>query len=405
LAYSGKIVPKAVFEVRYVGNHGTNLFQTINGNPQIDGLAALYPGLVPSSLTPCPASQAAVPEAVGRVNCNQGVVRERTNSAYSDYDSLQTELRVNNLWNQLTLKGTYTYSNTTDNASEIFSTFGGGGTSAFSQNYLNNTTAEHGTSGLDFPQSFSVTFTEQIPFFKSQHGFVGHVLGGWVVAGNYFITSGQPYTASQAALNCESGGGTCSPNGPDNPYDANFNAAFTTVPDGGLRPFLGSNSAPAGTVGIYAVDACNIFGSSATPGGPLVGPGCALPATQLISLNDINASGSTTPVSNKQVRFIANTAEADAVFGTPFGNVGRNTLRDYWTNTGNFALFKNFKIKERVTLVWHMQMLNVFNHPNFASIDPFIDDAGLTSLETGFANPSLQNGGNRLIKFGLTFRW
>jgi hypothetical protein len=55
--------------------------------------------------------------------------------------------------------------------------------------------------------------------------------------------------------------------------------------------------------------------------------------------------------------------------------------------------------------MWHMQMLNVFNHPNFASIDPFIDDAGLASLETGFANPSLQNGGNRVIKFGLTFRW
>src|SRR5277367_1343196 len=398
LGVQREIVPKAVFEVRYVGNHATNLFQTLNGNPQIDGLAALYPNLVPSSVTPCPAAQAAVPQAVGRVNCNEGIVRQRTNTAYSDYGALQSEIRVNNLWNQLTMKAGYTYSNTTDNASEIFSTFGGGGTSAFSQNYLNNTGAEHGTSGLDFPHSFNLTFTEQIPFFKSQHGLVGHVLGGWVVSANYFITSGQPYTASQAALNCESGlgtaFGTCSANGPGNPYDASFNAAFTTVPDGGLRPFVGSNSAPASAVGIYAADACNIFGV-----------GCGDTPNTLLSLNAINATGADTPVSTKQVRFIANTAEADTIFGTPFGNVGRNTLRDYWTNTGNFALFKNFKIKERVTLVWHMQMLNVFNHPNFASIDPFIDDAGLASLETGFANASLQNGGNRVIKFGLTFRW
>jgi hypothetical protein len=388
-----EIVPKAVFEVRYVGNHATNLFQTINGNPAIAGLEALYPNQVPTGLTPCSAAQAAVPQAIGRANCNEGIVRERTNTAHSDYGALQSELRVNNLWNQVTLKGTYTYSNTTDNASEIFSTGAAGGTSAFSQSQVNFTGDEHGTSGLDLPHSFSMTVTEQLPFFKSQHGLVGHVLGGWVLAGNYFITSGQPYTASQAFANCFSGGGACSPNGPGNPYDSAFNLAFVGD-DGALRPFLGSNSAPASAVGIYAADACNVFGV-----------GCADTANTLLSLNAINATGTATPVSTKQVRFITNGAEADAVFSTPFGNVGRNTLRDYWTNTGNFGLFKNFKIKERVTLAWHMQMLNVFNHPNFGTIDPFIEDAGLTSLGTGFANPSLQNGGNRVIKFGLTFRW
>jgi hypothetical protein len=406
LGVQREIVPKAVFEVRYVGNHATNLFQTINGNPAIAGLAALYPNQVPTGLTPCPAAQAAVPQAVGRVNCNEGIVRERTNTAYSDYGALQSELRVNNLWNQLTLKGTYTYSNTTDNASEIFSTGGAGNSSAFSQSQVNFTGDEHGTSGLDFPHSFSITVTEQLPFFKSQQGLLGHILGGWVVAGNYFITSGQPFTASQAFANCFSGGGACSPNGPGNPYDSAYNLAFVGD-DGALRPFLGSNSAPANAVGIYAADACNIFGAPppSNPNGPLVGPGCTDTPNTLLSLNAINATGTATPVSTKAVRFITNGAEADSIFGTPFGNVGRNTLRDYWTNTGNFALFKNFKIKERVTLAWHMQMLNVFNHPNFASIDPFIEDAGLTSLETGFANPSLQNGGNRVIKFGLTFRW
>ena len=60
-----------------------------------------------------------------------------------------------------------------------------------------------------------------------------------------------------------------------------------------------------------------------------------------------------------------------------------------------------------------MTMLNVFNHPNFSTVDPFIDDAGLAAEGTGFATPSLTTGGilgaggipGRSIRFGLTLRW
>jgi hypothetical protein len=60
-----------------------------------------------------------------------------------------------------------------------------------------------------------------------------------------------------------------------------------------------------------------------------------------------------------------------------------------------------------------MSMLNVFNHPNFNTVDPFIDDAGLADEDFGFANPSLTNGGiinavgtpGRSIRFGITLRW
>jgi hypothetical protein len=40
LGIQRQIVPNAVIEARYVGNHGANLFQSINGNPYIDGVAA-----------------------------------------------------------------------------------------------------------------------------------------------------------------------------------------------------------------------------------------------------------------------------------------------------------------------------------------------------------------------------
>jgi hypothetical protein len=52
-------------------------------------------------------------------------------------------------------------------------------------------------------------------------------------------------------------------------------------------------------------------------------------------------------------------------------------------------------------LQFHVTATNVFNHPNFSGIDPFIEDAGLTLNETGFANDQLYPGGNRTIYFGL----
>jgi len=64
-------------------------------------------------------------------------------------------------------------------------------------------------------------------------------------------------------------------------------------------------------------------------------------------------------------------------------------------------------------VVWHMTMLNAFNHPNFFSIDPTIDDAGFASEGNGFGIPSLTSGGmqtatgipGRSIRFGITLRW
>ena len=110
------------------------------------------------------------------------------------------------------------------------------------------------------------------------------------------------------------------------------------------------------------------------------------------------------------VRFIANGAVSNQVFGTPFGNAGRNILRDYHLNTTNIAIFKTTNISERVHVQFHVDFINAFNHPNFGlanlnGIDPFIDDAGLAQEFTGFANPAVQDGGIRSIRFGLKLQF
>lgn len=414
----------AAFEARYVGNHAENLFQSVNGNPYVgcgdpgcvapagtpyagaaeqlglsDAIAAgvFNANLLPSGVTPCPAASAAVANAIGRENCNEGVERLRTNTAYSDYDGLQLEFRTTNILHQLTLKANYTWSKSTDNASEIFGTFAGGGTVAFSQDPFNYTTAEHGLSGLDFPQTGAISFYEAIPFLRSQEGVIGHVLGGWSLAGSYLLQSGQPYTPQEFEFAYLL-----------SPYDVSdiqsaptsgallgaFNSGSDTA-----RPFLSNRNAPPTAIGIYAGDACSIYGDPVS---------CSAAPNSLVNFTSLNGTGSTTAVTASQVHFIMNTYEAQVANGTPYGNAGRNSLRDYHTNIANLTVGKTSNWGERVRLYWHMSATNIFNHPNYASIDPFMEDAGVVGAATGFANPYVQNSSgtttgiaNRTIRFGF----
>jgi len=386
----------AVIESRYVGNHGSNLFQSINGNPLIDSLASEYPSAIPSGATPCSAANAVVPAAVGRENCNEGVIRERANTARSDYEGWQTELRTTNLWNQLTLRTSYTWSKTTDNTSEIFgsatnSGTGGGNTIAFAQDPLNYIGAEHSLSGLDIPQNWTLSFQEMIPAFRSQRGLMGHILGGWAVAGSYILASGQPYTPIQFGLNSGTGGDVW-----DAPFDETYVGLLETA-----RPFAGSPSAPVANVGIYAGDACSYTTTPTTPG-----VGCGLPASTLLNFNLVNTEGTATTTSLSNVRVIVNGTTANGIYGTPFGSMGRNTLRDAGTNIANFAVYKYIKVTEGVKVRFDASFINVFNHPNFSSVDPYLDDAGDLLETTGFGIPSLWSGtvfsnGQRQIQFGL----
>ncbi len=370
----------SALEVRYVGNHASDLFQNVNGNPFVGtptdpGLQQLFPNLVPAGVTGCTTPGF----AFGRVNCNEGIVQLRTNNGYSNYNALQANYRATNLFRQLTMTASYTRSKTLDNSGEIFNDFGAGNTTALAQNPFNTSGGEYSLSGLDFPNVFSIQLTEQLPFFKEQHGFLGHVLGGWSGAINYIYSSGQNYTPFQiffADLTNQLNGA--------NPFDSDFEPAFNNGV-GNARPFLGNPNAPANTVGIFEGDACNLASI-----GVFQGVGCTGgPATQLLSLNALNAKTPTAQtVTNQQVHFIANTAVAEQVFGTPYGNVPRSALRDSPINVGNISIYKNIKLHEHVSFEFHATMLNAFNHSNFAGVVPFVENAGIPGFGNGFALPN-----------------
>jgi hypothetical protein len=102
-------------------------------------------------------------------------------------------------------------------------------------------------------------------------------------------------------------------------------------------------------------------------------------------------------VTKNDVHFVANTGVAQTVFGTPFGNVARNALRDAPSNFLNFSLYKRVKLSERASFEFHTTFLNAFNHANFLGVNPFVENAGNPNFGNAFAIPSrsidLFNGG------------
>jgi len=342
-------------EVRYVGNHTVGNFQNTNGNPAAGYLIANgFGSLVPPGITGCTDPNAPGYDLtgfgpLGLVDCNHRRVVERKNSGFSNYNGLQTELRIAN-WHGLTSTASYTFSKTIDNATEIYGTLGGGNTLSFAQNPFNVTGAEKAVSGIDFPHVVGVAFLYDLPFGKGQRGFVGKAIGGWQLNTTYRYTSGQPYTTIQFS----EPGSFCDPS---NTMSGVFDAC---------RPILANQAAPVGTVGF-----------------------CTNPAASDCGVTDL-VSGAPTTMSN--VHWLINDTNAAHFFGSPFLGAGRNTLRGQPVNTVNLAMFKDTKINERFTLQFQAQAFNIMNTMFLGNPDPIADDAAAGSFQNKAFNFS--GGGN-----------
>jgi hypothetical protein len=248
-------------------------------------------------------------------------------------------------WHGLTATASYTYSRTFDNASEVYSSVGGGNTLSFAQDPFNTDRGERAISGLDYPHLASVTLVYDIPFLKEQHGFVGHLLGGWQSGITYRYATGQPYTTIQF----HNPTSLCDPTRTmSGTYDA-------------CRPILSNASLPQNTIGQYC---------DGSPSTCVVDPatGSAEPLGTLIAFNDPcygsydpMAHTGCTPASISGAHWIYNDNGAAAFLGTPFAGAGRDTLRGQPISTGNLAFYKDIKVTERLMLQFQAQCFNCMN--------------------------------------------
>lgn len=399
-----------VFEARYVGNRGIGLFQTIDVNPVVvrlvNGFSNVvctavdaggnctatqtinYPSfanLLPAGTTPqtaatCPddprtptANESTI--SAGRAVC-RGQRSERANTGRSWYDSLQLRYSGRFLKNSLSLNGAYTFSKTLDNTSEVFAF--GAETTVISSNPYNYTAAEKSISNLHRKHLASLTFIYDVPFHKEQKGFLGHLLGGYQINGNYVYNSPQPYTPSQV-------------------FSVSFlgaaNTYSTTTGNDAIRAFIGNNSAPFDTVGISQVDAYRVgFIDHVTN------------VNGFISFTALNTTGAIVPVTKNDVRFILNGPGAARIFGNPFGDMPRNYARAIPINQLNLGIFKTTKIFENVRLQFRAELYNALNHPqagfgvtrNSQLPDIILEDSGFT-----FGDKTQIEQARRVVQFGL----
>jgi hypothetical protein len=319
-----------VFETAYVGTRGTRLWLNEDLNFGDYRLGA-------NNST--------------RLNTAKGQINARTNSGDSVYHGWQSTLSRN--IGRLSLRGSYTWSRSIDNKSEVFVSSEGSSRWAVPD----DPRSDRGPSAFHRTHRAAITWVYEFPQFKG-HGFLTPILGGWASSGQVGFQSGAPQTI----------------------YIGGFdqNGDFNGFND---RPFL-SNPRAA----INYSDAC--INDPAC----ISGVGLDLGGGTLVDLNT-GASGTA-----DQFRYIIN------VTGDPnvIGNVGRNSFYAPGIQTWNLSAFKRFYMpyKEGHVVEFRADFFNAFNHPNTGVIN--LADIGNT-LDSNFLNLDHTRSGGRNITLWLKY--
>jgi hypothetical protein len=113
--------------------------------------------------------------------------------------------------------------------------------------------AGYGPNGFDVRFTFNVAMSYATPWYKTQKGVVGHVVGGWVVAPLFFAESGFPIGVSYS----ESGCTACQAFGEVTPT-----ASVSSVTEDAVfaSTYTGGNSAHYGVVGTSGIATNNPYG-------------------------------------------------------------------------------------------------------------------------------------------------
>jgi hypothetical protein len=363
---------ESAVEIRYVGNHAAHEFQRINSNPYLGGVSSCTDPTTAGYL---------------RADCTHYLRSTVANTAFSQYNGLQTSFTTHSLHNW-SGSVAYAYSRAIDNASEIDSTFGGGTTIAYAQNPLNLSYGERGVNGQSYTHTVASKVTFTSPFFREEKGILGRVFGGYRANALYTYNSGQPFTPYQSAV-------SQSPNANSNDpmsYSSNCDSAFSNYFNSAFdvcRPVLSNPKAPIGSVGINTGHG---YMDYATLG---------------------------KQISRSDVHWIYNNQYEAQALGNPYPGVGRNTLRGQPWNSMDASIYKDIRLKQNITLQLQITAFNVLNHAYFGTPDALLDDV-LKSPQSGFLNNYYSSGstatfaangaivpppGNRNIQLGGELRF
>jgi hypothetical protein len=394
-----QISNKVMLEVGYVGAQGHRLFHYLDINqPDQAAITAFDVSNAATSnyYVPNPAGPTTLPPVIGGPCATGGVItggpgciasygvptnyanniygaeyiNQLQANARSNYNSLQTSLRVNN-WRGITSIVNYVWSHSLDTASDSFDFV----PNAAQPNDSNRPNLEYGNSNFDIRNRFTWIFAYELPHMG---GDWQKLKNGWGINSTVTLQDGQPFNLN---------------------YD--FEGDFSGSGEGFDRPDV---IAPVQYQSTNPLNFMNMA-SFQTPCTSLTGaPLAAYEA-------DVAAGLSSTfgPDQN-------------CLPGTRhFGNEGRNSLRGPSFKQWDFAIFKNTQITEWLGMELRAEFFNFLNHPNFSNplLPAFIADAGQQGIGTngvsqgayqlsttgdvGIGNPFLGGGGPRGIQLAAKF--
>lgn len=233
-----EVAPKLLVDVGYYGNKGTHLLGDVDINQPTPG--AYVTALAPFGVT-APITTFGATEQLNFIRPFKGYDAMNIFSTQfdSNYHSLQISVQKRFQNNSL-LNINYTWSHALTDAQSDFTT-----PVVTSDPHL-----DYGPAAFDRRQILNVNYVYYIPFFTSQQGLVGHVLGGWEVSGIISAYTGRPFTSfdffedpagigvlgfSPATERPDLVGNPQS--GAPHTFNQWFNtAAFAEVPSGQIRP-------------------------------------------------------------------------------------------------------------------------------------------------------------------------
>ncbi len=188
-----------LMDIGYYGGIGTHLLGEVDLNQPLPG--AYVTELAPYGVTG-PPTRGKTTQQLNYIRPYRGYdsINDQITSFTSNYNGLQVALQKRIGANSL-VNVNYTWSKAMTTAFND--------TSPAQNTY--DLSAEYGPARYDRTNIFNANFVYDLPFFQTQSGFTGHVLGGWEFSGIINSYSGLPYTVT-GVLNDPAGQGVLDAN-------------------------------------------------------------------------------------------------------------------------------------------------------------------------------------------------
>ncbi len=369
LGLQREIAPKLVVEANYVGTTGHKIFRADNVNTIAGG--RLPAGTcVTDNIGRRLCSQESALNAVGRLNPNFGTLRVWSNEVNSNYNALQLSLKKQTS-RGMTFNVNYTWSHSIDDGSTwhsgATSSNGAGGGEGY-QTDATQPGLDRGNSLFDIRHRLVANYVYELPWYQTQEGVIGHILGGWQWNGIVSWQTGahwEPWTFT---------------NGGD-PVGSIVNGAGATCTQGDIDAGNCFNTGGDFNLDGIRNDRPNASISNYTPSHDQWANGWG---------DEWQFNGSTP-------------ASGNGAFSRPClgcnGNMSRNSFVGPSYVSWETSIFKNIRITERVKMQFRAEAFNVLNHTNFQ----LPGAGGATNMRTNSGSFG-QAGGTfnpRNLQFGL----